>query len=274
MWGDSIFEMLRTFNRRTFKLDEHIDRLYSSAKYVGMEMSYRKDELIQIHENLLIENRNAVQSEFRSLINVSRGILPMYENILSGGTNIIITTFPLEWIIPDAFKLYSEGINVVIPNQRQISAQFLEPKIKNRSRLHYKMADLQAKKIDPDAWALLLDSDGFVAEGSGSNFFIVKNRELFTPEPRNILRGISRKYVIRLANKLRVEVFQRNIELYDICNADEAFFTNTPYCIVPVVRINGINIGNGKPGRLTKYLSFKWGEDVKYDWVAKVRKDA
>ena len=125
MFGDTVFEMLRTFNRKTFKLDDHIDRLYASAQYTSIDMPYMKDELIQAHENLLIENRNDIEGEFRSLINVSRGTLPMYKDIVPCGTWVMMTCFPLEWIIPDAFKLYSEGINVVIPNQRQISPQGL-----------------------------------------------------------------------------------------------------------------------------------------------------
>lgn len=269
LYGDSIFEMMRTYNRRTFKLSEHIDRLYASAKYVEIDIPYSKYEIFSAHENLLIENRHDFDEhdEIRSLINVSRGSLPIYERIVPRGTQVMIACFPLSWIIPHAYKVYSEGISAIIPAQRAIPAQFLEPKVKNRSRLHYRMAELDVKRQNPDAWALLLDPDGFIAEGTGSNVFIVKNRELYTPQPRNILRGISRKYVMALARRLKIKVFERNMELYDIMEADEVFFTNTPWSIVPVISINGMLIGNGRPGRFTKYLTYKWSADISCDFV-------
>lgn len=273
MMGDMVFEMMRTFSRKTFKLQEHIDRLYASAKFLEIDMPYLPYELYEAHENLLIENRYEFDKhdEIRSLINVSRGILPIYKNILPLGTNIIITCFPLKWIIPDAYSYYTKGVPAIISSQRAIPAYLQEPKVKHRSRMYLKMADLEVKHANPDAWALMLDPSGFVAEGTGSNFFIVKNNKLYTPEPRNCLRGISRQYIMDLATRLKIDVYERNIELYDIVQADEAFFTNTPYGIVPVVSINGKPMGNGKVGKLTKYLMHKWSEDVKCDFVNQVK---
>src|SRR3990167_45616 len=273
-FGDSVFEMQRTYNRRTFKLHEHIERLYASAKYVGIDIPYLPYELYEAYENLLIENRHEFNEhdEIRSLIHVDRGIIPIYKSSgLDIGVKVIIACWPLKWIIPDAYKIYTEGVPAIIPGQRTIPAQLLEPKVKMRSRLHLKMADLEVKRTDNDAWALLLDPDGFIAEGSGSNFFYIKSRELFTPEPRNCLRGISRKYIMELARKLKVEVFERNIEPYDILQADEAFFSNTPYGIVPIISINGQQVGKGIPGRLTKYLMHKWSEDIACDFIGQTK---
>lgn len=273
MSGASAFEMMRTYSQKTFKLQEHIDRLYASAKFLEIDIPYLPYELYEAHENLLVENRYEFDKhdEIRSLINVSRGILPIYKNILPLGTQIIITCFPLKWIIPDAYNYYTKGVPVVISSQRAIPAHLQEPKVKHRSRMYLKMADLEVKHSNPGAWALMLDPDGYVAEGTGSNFFIIKNHKLYTPEPRNCLRGISRQYIMDLATKLKIDVLERNIELYDIVQADEAFFTNTPYGCVPVVNINGKPIGNGKVGRLTKFLMHKWSEDVKCDFVNQVK---
>ena len=273
MMGDMVFEMQRTYQKKTWKLQEHIDRLYASAKFLEIDIPYLPYELYEAHENLLIENRYEFDKydEIRSLINVSRGILPIYKNILPLGTQIIMTCFPLKWIIPDAYNYYTKGVPACIPSQRAIPAQLQEPKVKHRSRMYLKMADLEVKRINPDAWALMLDPDGFVAEGTGSNFLIIKNHKLYTPEPRNCLRGISRQYIMDLATRLKIDVFERNIELYDILQADEAFFTNTPYGVVPVISINGKPIGSGKVGRLTKYLMHKWSEDVKCDFVQQVK---
>jgi branched-chain amino acid aminotransferase len=264
-----VFEMTRTFNRIPFKFQEHMDRLYASMKYLGISIPYTREELILAHKDLLMANRKEFSDtdEIRSLINVSRGTLPIYGRMgLSMDPWVMMTTFPLRWITAGTSRTYDHGVHAVIPSQRTIPASLLEPKVKNRSRMHYKMADMEVRRADPTAWALLLDPDGFIAEGSGSNFFMVKNRELFTPEPRNILRGITRQYVMDLARKLKIEVFERNLELYDVMNCDEAFFTNTPNCVVPITKINGSVIGKGHTGRVTDYLSHKFEEAVDCDW--------
>lgn len=275
MFGDMIFEMERTFNKKTFKLDEHLDRLYASAKAVEIEIPYLQKELYEAHENLLIENRREFteDDEIRSLINVSRGILPLYANMgLPMGPSVMMACFPLKWIIKGAYKLYQEGVHAVIPSQRTIPSQYLDPKIKNRSRLHYKLADIEAKRQDPSAWALLLDDQGLIAEGSGSNFFIVKNREVITPKGRNCLRGISRKYVMDLWDRIAEKVSEADIEPYDVMTADEAFFTCTPYSIMPVTRFNHKPVGDGKVGKVTKRLIQLWSDSVGVNLIDQVRK--
>ncbi len=136
------------------------------------------------------------------------------------------------------------------------------------------MANLEVKRQDEDAWALLLDQDGFITEGTGANFFIVSNNnfELYTPEPRNCLRGISRDYVMRLARKWGMAVIEKNITLYDVYQAREAFFTCTPFCIIPCTSINGRLIGAGVVGRRTKHLMQKWQDEVACDWVAQAER--
>ena len=275
MHGSMVFEMMRTFNRVPFKLREHIERLKASWEYVEIPLKYSVDDIMVMHEDLLSANRAEFgpDDEIRSLINVSRGTLPLYESMgLPMGPWIMIACFPLKPIVKGGSKFYQEGCHAVIPSQRAIPAQYLEPKVKNRSRLHYKVADLEAKKTDPEGWALLLDDQGFVAEGSGSNFFIVKGRVVITPEGRNCLRGISRGHVMDLCRKNGIEFSEANIEPYDIYGADEAFFTNTPYSIIPITRFNGRSIGDGKAGRLTKFLIHKWSESVGVNFVDQCRK--
>ena len=114
-------------------------------------------------------------------------------------------------------------------------------------------------------WALLLDTDGFISEGTGSNFFIIKNNKLISPEPRNMLRGISRDYVIELALDLNLEYLEKNIEIYDVMDADEAFFTATPFCMLPCVSINSYKIGTGTRGKVFDSLISKWSEKVDLD---------
>ena len=139
--------------------------------------------------------------------------------------------------------------------------------MKNRSRLHYRLAELEVKRADSSAWALLLDNQGFIAEGTGSNFFIVQGSRLITPEPRNCLRGISRNYVLGLARELGIDYRERNLEPYDCANADEAFFTGTPFCIIPVSRFNWVTLGRGSTGEVTRALTQAWIDRVGCDFV-------
>src|SRR5262249_20498882 len=165
--------------------------------------------------------------EDRVMINVSRGPLSLYHPIFGGdpGSTLVISSFPLSLTLESIGHLYESGVHAVTPSQRAIPAHLLDPKNKNRSRLFYMVANLEVSLVnDPSAWALLLDPDGFVAEGTGANFFIVSRGALITPEPRNILRGISRDYTIDLARGLGIAAHERNIAVYDVLHADEAFF--------------------------------------------------
>ena len=115
-------------------------------------------------------------------------------------------------------------------------------------------------------WALMLDPDGYIAEGSGDNFLIVKNGKVISPEGRNILRGISRSYVMNeLCSKLSIDVIEKNIEPYDVYDAEEAFMTGTPFCMLPVTSLNGLKIGDGKVGKIYKKILKKWSKETKVD---------
>ena len=116
-----------------------------------------------------------------------------------------------------------KGVHAVVPTQRSVPSRLIDPKIKNRSRIYYQIANLQAQKVDAEAWALLTDEDGFLTEGTGSNFFVVKDGGLLTAEPRNILRGVTRQAVLELAESLGLSCRECNLEPYDVMTADEAF---------------------------------------------------
>ena len=118
----------------------------------------------------------------------------------------------------------------------------------------------------PNTWALMLDDDGFITEGTGDNFFIIKDGVVITPEGRNILRGISRDYVIyELCKELKLECVQKNIEPYDVYNADEAFMTGTPFCMLPVTSLNELQIGSGERGPIFNLILKKWSENIGLD---------
>jgi branched-chain amino acid aminotransferase len=276
MFGDMVFEMTRSFNKRQFKLKEHLERLYAGIKILRIPLSMTIDEMERLCHHVVEVNEPAFSptDEHRLMINVSRGPLAIYAHVFKGELEptIVIADFPLKWTVVGMGKLFDTGINAVIPSQRAIPAYLLDPKIKNRSRIHYQMANIEVSQYSGDNnWALLLDPDGFIAEGTGDNFFIVKNNAIVTPEGRNILRGISRAYIFELAEQLNLKCTEKNIEPYDVYTADEAFMTGTPFCILPVTSLNSVQIGNGKMGVLTKTLLDKWSENVGVDIVAQIK---
>ena len=206
--------------------------------------------------------------EHRLMIDVSRGILGIYEDVsgVKKGPNVIIADFPLRWTVRGMGKLFDVGINAVITSQRAIPSQYQDPKIKNRSRLFYLKANMEASLFKGENnWAIMLDDDGYITEGTGDNFFIVKNDKIITPKGKNILRGISREFIFELSEKLKLKIFEDNIEPYDVFVSDEAFMTGTPFCMLPVVTLNNIKIGNGKPGKIFNKLLKKWSKSVNVD---------
>lgn len=277
MFGDMVFEMTRSFNGKQFKLKEHIDRLYSGLSILRIPINMSKSDMEDACYATIEANSKFFdkEDEHRLLIDVSRGLLGIYENIegLSKGPNIIIADFPLKWTVSSMGHLFENGINAVITSQRAIPSSLMDPKIKNRSRLFYLMANIEASLFEgKDNWALLLDPDGYIAEGTGDNFFIVKDKVIYTPEGRNILRGISRQYIIdEIGPSLGYKVVEKNIEPYDVYTADEAFMTGTPFCLLPVTSLNSVSIGDGKVGPIFNELLNKWGKNVGIDIAKQIQ---
>lgn len=271
MFGDMVFEMTRSFGKKQFKLREHIDRLYTGLHILRIPLAMTPEEMERACQQTIEANDSlfAEDDEHRLMIDVSRGLLGIYQGIegLHKGPNVIIADFPLRWTVAGMGELFDTGINAVITSQRAIPATLLDPKIKNRSRIHYLMANIEASQVaGSNNWALLLDPDGFVAEGTGDNFFIIKNGRILTPEGRNILRGISRAYVIEeLAVSLGIPVVETNIDQYDVYSADEAFMTGTPFCALPVTSLNGQPIGGGQVGPVFRRLLAAWSDKVGVD---------
>ena len=186
MFGDVAFEMTRSFNKRQFKLREHLERLAASARWLHLPLESSVGELEKLCQDVIAANEPlfAPDDEHRLMLNVTRGLLGSYANRVKvrPGPNLIIADFPLRWTVQDSAHLYTEGIDVVIPSQRMIPASLLEPKAKNRNRIHYLMANVELSTYTGrNAWAVLLDPEGFLTEGTGSNFFFGQKRR--DPQP-------------------------------------------------------------------------------------------
>jgi branched-chain amino acid aminotransferase len=276
MFGDMVFEMTRSFNKKQFMLRQHLERLYRGIKQLHIPLEVSIDDMEQLVHRTMEVNEPAFDphDEHRIMIDVSRGPLAMYRMVFGGKLQptLVIADFPVKWTVASLAHFYDDGVHAVVPSQRMIPAHLLEPKIKNRSRLHYLVANLEVSLVnDPNAMALLLDPDGFIAEGTGSNFFIVRDGALLTPEGRNILRGTRRAYLLDLALRLGIQARETNLEVYDAVHADEAFLTSTAFSMLPVTKINGLVIGDGKMGPMFKRLIDAWSEEVGVDIIAQTK---
>ena len=278
MFGDMVFEMTRSFNNIQFKLEQHIDRLLMGIKILQIPFDYTKNQILDYCSMTIDANKSSFEDddEHRLMIDVSRGLLDIYKNIegLHKKSNLIIADFPLKWTVSGMGHLFDSGINAVITSQRAIPSRYLDPKIKNRNRIFYLMANIEASKMKGNNnWALLLDEHGFVAEGSGNNFFIVKDGILYSPMGKDILRGISREYIRReLCTSLKIKSVEKNIEPYDVYEADEAFMAGTPFCMLPVTSLNNIKIRNGSIGPVFNNLIKKWSENTGVDIIKQIKK--
>jgi branched-chain amino acid aminotransferase len=171
-------------------------------------------------------------------------------------------------------RFYAEGKAVVTSLYRSIPPQCFEQRCKNRSRLPHFLSKLDARRLDPQAFALMLDLEGFVTEGTGANIFFVLDGILSTPTTRDILVGVSRQYTIELAGRLGIRVREADLTLYEAYNAEEAFWTTTSYCILPVSRIDGRRIGSAWPGPAASRLLELWSREVGVDIVGQARRFA
>lgn len=276
MFGDMVFEMTRSFNKRQFKLEDHLERLLAGVKILRIPLGRSLDELVEIC-NLVVDANDPFfdhDDEHRLMINVSRGPLGIYHEVFDGNLQptLIVADFPLKWTVAGMGELYDKGINAVVTSQRAIPAHLMDPKIKNRSRLFYQMANIEASQFKGERnWALLLDPDGNVTEGTGDNFFIVKDAQIITSRPENVLRGVSRAYIFELARQLDLEVLERDFGIYDVYTADEAFMTGTPFSVLPVSSLNSLPIGDHVMGPVTSLLIKKWGDNVGVDLIRQIK---
>jgi branched-chain amino acid aminotransferase len=274
LMGDIVTESTRTFNMRPFKLQEHLDRLSFSLKATEIDLGMGLDDLEKATLELLERNRSSFGPDDDCWLvhNISRGIAPFQRepDRTYRPSTVVIDCYPIDFV--SLAPEYEAGVHVIVPSTRQLPAESLDPKIKHRSRMHMNLAALEAEKIDPDAYPVMLDLQGNLSEGTGANFFIVSDGVVRTPGPRSVLRGVSRQTVLDLCQDIGVPSLEEDLQAYDALVADEAFLTSTPYCLVPVTRFNGQSVGDGVPGPVTGQLLDAWSELVSVDIVDQARR--
>lgn len=271
--GDTVTESTRTFGHRPFKLERHIERLYKSLKVSRINAGMTPDEMTATTLELLETNLPHVppQEDVWIVHNISRGMgaAAADPTLQRSPATIIINTAPM--ILRDWAGFYTEGCHAVTPFSRAIPTQSLDARIKNRSRLAYTLAEAEVKLVDPLAQSVILDTDGNVTENKGGNFFIWADGVLKTPHARGALAGISRETALELAGVLGIPTQVTDFQPYDIYTADEAFFTSTPYCIMPATKFNGLPVGDGTVGPVAKQLLQAWSDLVGLDIIAQAQ---
>ena len=264
--GATVTEMTRTFRHEPFRLEDHLARLFRALKYVRLDIGLSLDELAARSHELLAHNLKTIDSrDDLGLIHfVTAGEYATYAGSAGGAARttptVCMHTFPLPWEL--WAQRVRQGIHLVTPSIRHVPPQCFDPKMKYRSRMHYFLADQEARLVDPEASALLLDLDGNLTETSGANLLLVARGAIASPTLRTTLPGISRATVIELAAELGIPFVERDLQVYSAINADEAFVTSTPYCLLPVTKVNGIAIGGGQPGPVFRALQAAWSKRV------------
>lgn len=258
--GDVVFDVARTFNGKSFRMQEHIDRLYRSLKFVRIDAGLSPDEMLAISEEVITRNEHLRETvgDFTVTQFITRG--PGRWAHQAGPPAVCVKVLPVAF--ERYARLYNDGAHGVITRTRSYSSESLDPKVKNYSRMNFNLAELEAADVDPEAWPILTDLDGNLTEGTGYNFFMVMDGVVRTPGDRSILQGVSRGTILDLVEQLDIPVVEEDLQPYDLYTADEVFFSGTSPCVLPVTRVDKRQISDGKPGPITQQLLSEWSETV------------
>ncbi len=249
LYGDGVFEGIRAYNGRIFRLDQHLERLWNSARGIMLEIPLSRDEMVEAIRNTLRANE-LHDAYIRLLVTRGPGDLGLDPRKCSRPSVVIIAD-RIE-LYPE--QLYREGLEVIVCSTRRNIPEALDPGIKSLNYLNSILGKIETARAGV-AEGILLNSEGFVAECTGDNIFLVKDGSLLTPPTSaGILHGVTRAAVMQLARQEALEVREELFTVFTVYAADECFLTGTAAEIAPVVRVDGRPIGNGRPGPVTARL--------------------
>ncbi|MDK2821715.1 MAG: branched-chain amino acid aminotransferase [Clostridia bacterium] len=260
LYGDGVFEGIRAYHGRVFRLKEHIERLFESARSINLDPGLSKEEMT----NVVLETcrRNNLRDAYiRLVVTRGRGDLGLDPEKCPKASVFCIAAaiqlYPAE--------LYEKGLELVTVGTRRNAPDALDPRIKSLNYLNNVMAKIEASKAGAPE-GLFLNKEGFVAEATGDNIFIVKEGQLITPPPYvGLLEGITRNVVMELAKEAGIPVYEKVFTRHDVYVADECFLTGTAAEAIPVVKLDNRIIGDGRPGPITKDLITMFRELTKTD---------
>jgi branched-chain amino acid aminotransferase len=248
LYGDGVFEGIRAYGGRVFRLKEHVRRLFDSAQAIMLCIPMSQEEMSEAILETMRKN-NLKDGYIRPIVTRGVGDLGLDPVKCSAATVLIITK---EWGAMYG-NLYEIGLTAVTVTVRRNAPDALPPNIKSLNYLNNILAKIEAN-IKGGNEAIILDAHGRISEGSGDNIFIIKGGKIFTPYTINNLKGITREAVIDLAKEKGYQVLERDLGLFDLYTGDEVFVTGTAAEVAPVTKVDGRIIGNGKPGQITMAL--------------------
>ena len=266
--GAAVTDFFRTFHQQPYRIEDHTSRFYRSCKYARIEPPVSPEESDAISRKLIEHNSKlAPDQELGLVYYMTAGENPIYAGAAGRPKELtpsyVQHTFPIQFsLFQDVFR---KGVHCVTPSPRHWPPQCLSSKIKNRNRLHMWIGDQEVQQLDPNAMAVYLDINGNITETGGSNFVIFRGGKVVSPRRPNILWGISLTVLEEILGEMGIPFLEEDIQTYDVINADEAWLPTTPYCLGPVVRINGVPIGDGKPGPMWRRVLDHWSRIVGKD---------
>lgn len=261
LYGDGVFEGIRSYNRLVFKLSEHVNRLYESAHTLMLNINLSKTQMTKAIVDTLKANK-LDSAYIRVIVSRGEGDLGLDPRKCTGKPNVIIiadkiTLYPKE--------LYNKGMEIItVPTVRN-HPEAVNPRIKSLNYLNNILAKIEANNSGYSE-AIMLDHNGYVAECTGDNIFLIKGQEMFTPS-QGRLKGITRDAVIEIARKNKIAVTETLLTRHEVFNADECFLTGTAAEVIPVVKVDGRMIGDGNPGKITNKLMDQFHAATKKDGV-------
>ena len=249
LYGDGIFEGIRLYNKRLFKLDEHLERLEYSAKSILLDLKWTRDQISTAVQKTCLVNQLS-NAYIRLIITRGEGYLGLSPKGCKSPKLIIIAS----QIKLYSDKLYSKGLKIITVPTRRINSAALPPMVKSLNYLNNILAKIEAVHLGYEE-AIMLNDQGCVAECTGDNIFIIHKGRLLTPlASAGALAGITRQAVIEIADSLNIPISETTLTRYDLWNAEECFLTGTAAEIIPVVEVDGREVGQGVPGKFTGKL--------------------
>ena len=256
LYGDGVFEGIRSYNGVVFKLKEHIDRLYNSAKAIMLDIPMTKDEMIEAVLETLRKN-GLKDAYIRLVVTRGKGDLGL-DPRKCPKPSVIIIAVPLLQLYDE--KVRERGMSMIVSWVRRDSVDATTHEIKSLNYLNSILAKIEANNAGADE-AIILDPNGFICEATGENIFIVKDGKLFTPPSTSgTLPGITASVIKEIAQKLGYQVIEKGITVTELYCADEAFLTGTAAEVMPIREVNKRQIGEGKMGPITRQILKKFME--------------
>ena len=258
LYGDGVFEGMRTYNGKTFRLAEHVDRLYDSAKAIMLQVPLSKEEMIAITEEGV--RRSGIQDGYLRHV-ITRGVGDLGLDPRKCPRAGIIIIFDVIAIWPP--ERYEQGLSLITAGTPINQREALSPRVKSLNYLNHILAKVEATNAGADD-AIMLDSGGFIAEATGMNLFVWKKDTLYTPAVyAGLLRGVTRDTIMEIAAEAGYRVVETMLNRYDLYTAEEAFLTGTAAEVAPIRMVDGRIIGEGKAGPVTRDLRARFQRAVR-----------